>query len=283
MTSEDFVKFYKKTESDYLVVPIKDAIGFNVIRKYQNSIYFGENKRIFINVFLWGNNFLRGRVEMVERDSRDQNSYIILTEPKDIKKVTNFSFNEKEEEIVFNKKDGTVIIRKSDVISLNTLVDILVDNHLTDKLFWKRKINYIFDCILKFLFWLADKKYEKIQIMLDIYYPKDNKYEDKNKTEEPFFKYFPIKRNFLFAFLIFVFLISVLASSFDIFEDFSLSNPSVVFFFFLLLFIAEKVSSFLDKKIKHFLNKEINFISKLHNYLFFHKFKLKFGKKFLKC
>ena len=69
---------------------------------------------------------------------------------------------------------------------------------------------------------------------------------------------------------------------FWVFGEFSLSNPFVVLFIFLILFSSEKFSLWLERKIEDFFENETvfkkkrnNFIEHLHNYQFNSKFKLK--------
>ena len=146
--------------------------------------------------------------------------------------------------------------------------------------------------MLRLFFWLSDKHYEKIRVAIDKYhFNRDNQpIKDDEKNVEPFFKYFYISKNTIFALLLLTFLIAILSIIFPCviylekiwpFGDFSLSNPFVILFFFLVLFSCEKFSIWLNKKIKNFFEKEsfqkkeINFIERLHNYQYNNKFKLK--------
>lgn len=209
--------------------------------------------------------------------------YIIVSGEEYKKRTTNFYFKE-EEGLVFNQDTHKIYHEKTkQTFSLNELVQILVQNHLSDRERWKRKKNYLANALLKVVFWLSDKHYERVQVMLDLHRLNPKREHDKGdeKNIEPFFKYFLIPRNTLFAFLLLAFPVSIsmyLLSGIDL----SLSNSVIVLFFFLLLFILEKVSIGLDGKIKKFFDKENNFISRVHKYQFQNKFTLKLNKPTLK-
>lgn len=277
MTSEEFVKLYKTSTSlEEVITPLKEGVGFTLVREYESDcIYSKENKKMFILLYLSDCN-IGGGIDMVSADEDNLDKYKVVTD----KKITNFRFG-KEEELFFDKKTSQIYYTpKGKYFSINELVDILVANHLSDKLFWKRQKNILCNRILRFLFWLSDKHYEMIQVMLERYHPNpENKIAKKDdKNIEPFFKYFYISKNILFLFLFVAFPLSILIPFFWFFKDFSISNPTVILFLFLILFIFEKLSVWLDGKIKSFFKDENNFIAKLHNYQFFDQFKLKLKK-----
>jgi hypothetical protein len=101
---------------------------------------------------------------------------------------------------------------------------------------------------------------------------------------EPFFKYFCVSKNILFSMLVITFPSAILLEYLLKPREFSLSNPSIPLSFFLILFLCEKLSIWLDKKIKGFLivsqndpfTKKRNFIERFHNYQFQNQFNLKF-------
>jgi ABC-type bacteriocin/lantibiotic exporter with double-glycine peptidase domain len=143
---------------------------------------------------------------------------------------------------------------------------------------------------LKILFWLSDKHYEKIRVSIDKYHiGRDNQpIKEDEKNTEPFFKYFYISKNTIFALLLLTFILAIFSFVFPVciknlwpFGEFSLSNPFVILFFFLILFSCEKLSTWLNLKIKEFFEKEsafhkkVNFIERLHNYQYQNNFKLK--------
>lgn len=280
MTSEEFVKLYKKSELDELITPFKDGVGFSLVRKYkQNSEYSKDDKRIFIKLYLSSNNIVNGGIEMVDPDEKKTGSYRIVTESKYKKRITSFGFGE-EEEIVFNEKEKKIFYEpKKLFLTLNDFVEVIVYNHLSNRVFWRRKLNYLIDIFLRVLFWLSDKHYERINVMLEIHRPTQRDEHDKNdeKNIEPFFKYFFITKNILFSLLLVIFPTSVLIAIY--FKNFSIFSQPTILFFFLVLFAMEKVSISLDKKIKAFFSKkEKNFIYRLHNYQFIESFKMKFKK-----
>lgn len=283
MNSVDFVKFYQKQDSDELVIPFKDEVGFTVIKKYElGSKYFNEEKLMFIRLYLTEGTVLNGGVEMVDSNKVNEknDSYKITDISKYCGNITNFRFGF-EENFIFDLKKGLIFHKKSKKqFTLNKFIDILVYNHLSDRLFLKRNLNKIINLFLKFLFWLSDKHYSGVSIMLETYYPKQRNEHDKidDKNIDPFFKYFCISKNLLFSLFLISFFSSLLISKIFCSIDFSLSNPSLVLFFFLILFVFEKLSVWLDASIKLFFKKEKNIIYKLYNYPFTNSFKLKLPK-----
>lgn len=279
MTSNEFVKLYAKSELDELVTPFTNGIGFSLVRKYkQGSEYYEDDKRLFIKLLLSDDNLVNGSVNMVDSDKEKTGSYRIATDNKYKKRVTNFHFGN-EEKIFLN--DGKVLYKSRELsFTINDFVEIMVNNHLSDRVFWRRKLNYLIDIFLKLIFWLSDKHYEKIDAMMEIHSirRKDEHNKDDEKSIEPFFKYFFITKNILFSLLLVAFSFSILLTYLFCSRDFSMSNPSVILFFFLILFSIEKLSILLDKKIKAFFKKETNFIYQLHSYQFNESFKLKFKK-----
>lgn len=294
MNNEDFLKLYIKQDTDDLITPFSNEIGFSLIRNYpKNTPYYKDGKKMFIKVAL-----LKGKifysVDMTKPEQRQGElvNYIITEGEEYRKKITNF-FSDNQEPFIFN--DGTKKIifgPKNKSFTLNEFVEILVLNHLSDHLFFKRILNSIAGLVLKFLFWLSDKYYEKIQVSMDKYhFSRDNQsIKEDEKKVEPFFKYFYISKNTIFALLLLTFLLAVISVFFPNtifmgriwpFGEFSLSNPFVTLFFFLILFSCEKLSIWLNRKIKEFFEKEsfqkkkINFIERLHNYQYQNKFKLK--------
>jgi hypothetical protein len=171
-------------------------------------------------------------------------------------------------------------------LTINEFVEILAETHLSDPLFFKRILNELANMVLKILFWLSDSRYERVQVAIDKYHygeGENHRPKDEKKNIEPFFKYFYISKNILFAILLVTFPSAIFFGHFWAYGDFSLSNPSLLLLFFLILFLCEKFSTWLDKKIKaflmppkdHFTEKEINFIEKLHDYQYNNEFNLK--------
>lgn len=233
-------------------------------------------------------------VDMTKPEQREGEpiSYIISQGEEYKKKTTNF-FSDNQEPFVFDENAKRIIFTpKNKSFTVNEFIEILVLNHLSDRLFVKRILNWVADLSLKLLFWLSDKHYEKIRVAIDKYhFNRDNQpIKEDEKSVEPFFKYFYISKNNIFAMLLLVFFLAVLSIIFPTiiclekiwpFGEFSLSNPFVVLFLFLVLFSCEKFSVWLNKKIRNFFEKEsfqkkeINFVERLHNYQYNNKFKLK--------
>ena len=294
MNKEDFLKLYTKKEVDDSVTPFTNEIGFSLIRNYpKNTHYHKDGKKMFIKIaVLQGKLFYA--VDMTKPEQREGKSisYIITDGQEYRKKTTNF-FSDNQEPFIFEESTKKIIFTpKNKSFTVNEFVEILVLNHLSDRLFGKRILNWIADLLLKLLFWLSDKHYEKIRVAIDKYhFNRDNQpIKEDEKSVEPFFKYFYISKNTIFAMLLLIFFLAVLSIIFPgvmflekiwPFGEFTLSNPYVVLFLFLVLFSGEKFSIWLNRKIKEFFEKEsvfekkVNFIERLHNYQYQNKFKLR--------
>ena len=294
MNKEDFLKLYTKKEVDDSVTPFTNEIGFSLIRNYpKNTHYHKDGKKMFIKIaVLQGKLFYA--VDMTKPEQREGKSisYIITDGQEYRKKTTNF-FSDNQEPFIFEESTKKIIFTpKNKSFTVNEFVEILVLNHLSDRLFGKRILNWIADLLLKLLFWLSDKHYEKIRVAIDKYhFNRDNQpIKEDEKSVEPFFKYFYISKNTIFAMLLLIFFLAVLSIIFPgvmflekiwPFGEFTLSNPFVVLFLFLVLFSGEKFSIWLNRKIKEFFEKEsvfekkVNFIERLHNYQYQNKFKLR--------
>lgn len=294
----NFTNLYLKQTEDETLTPFQNEIGFSLVRLYpKNTPYHKDNKRMFIRVALLDRGLFYG-VDMTRLEKKDEQTNYILTDGEEYKKrTTNFFSDTDGKEFVFNETLKKFIhVPTGKEFNFNEFVELLVKNHLSDRLFWKRKINACISVILKFLFWLADKHYEKVRVSIDKYrFGRDNKpVIDEQKNVEPFFKYFYISKNFIFAILLTLFIFAILVSIFPkqiplrcfwhlLFGEFTLSNPMVVLLIFLVLFTSEKISVQLNKSINDFLipNQNVfskqkeNFIERLHNYQYHNKFNLK--------
>lgn len=294
MNDEDFVKLYTKKDSGELVIPFNNEIGFSLIRDYpKNTKYNKDGKKMFIKIAILKDKLFYS-VDMTKpkENYEESGNYTIIDGEEYGKKTTNFSSDD-DEPFIFDENIKKIVFKpKNKKFTLNEFIEILAFNHLSDCMFFKRIINSIVNKILKILFWLSDKHYEKIKVSIDKYhFNKENQpIKEGEKNIEPFFKYFFISKNTIFMILLITFLLAVFNALFPklihfkniwIFGDFSLSNPFVFLFFFLILFLCEKFSIWLNNKIKEFFEKEsfekknINFIEKLHNYQYQNKFKLK--------
>lgn len=288
MNSDEFVKLYTLQDSDESITPFQNELGFSLIRRYpENTAYYKDGRRIFIKVVILDQKFFYS-VDMTKPEKRGETiGYIISGGEEYKKKITNFVSDSGE--FVFDNTNKKVIHQPTDKgFTLNEFVEILMANHLSDRLFFKRKLNALANVVLKILFWLSDKHYEKVQVSIDKYnFSRENKpIKDEEKNIEPFFKYFYISKNILFAILLITFPSAIFLGRFWTSGEFSLSNPSIVLLFFLVLFSFEKFSIWLDKKIKgflmpeedHFAERKINFIEKLHDFQYRNKFKIKLKK-----
>jgi len=294
MNTENFIKLYKKIDRDEAITPFSSEVGFSLIRNYpKDTPYHVDGKKIFIKIAILKDRFFYS-VDMTKPEKMHDKSinYVITTGEEYRTKITNF-YSDNQEPFTFDKNTNKIFYEpRNKFFTLNEFVDILIYNHLSDRLFFKRKLNTIADKSLKLLFWLSDKYYERVRVSIDKYhFSRDNQpVKEDEKNIEPFFKYFYISKNIIFSILLLIFLLAMLSiifpnivspEAFWPFGEFSLSNPFIVLFFFLVLFMCEKFSIVLNKKIMEFFEKESfqkknpNFIERLHNYQYNNKFELK--------
>lgn len=274
--SKEFKKLYKQVSNDEKVTKIIDAVGITIVRKYdEKSEYFKDGKRMFIKLYV-RDGFLVGGVDMVEENKRG--GYTIFDSKKYKKKFTNFYFGT-EENIKFSLQSNKVFIKrknKKKIFSLNDFVDLLVKNHLSDKLLWTKKKNYLKKIILKGIFILTDSKYDYVDYYHEIHEDRISDNEKKREikiSKEPFFKYFKIYKNMLFVSFVFLFCMLIIIKKYKLIieDNFSTSNPILLFSFTIILFLLHYLSSFFHIKKK---DRE-GFIYKLHNSSLSTNFKLK--------
>ncbi len=286
MNGEEFKNLYTLGATDESITPFENEVGFSLIRKYpEGTAYQKDDKRMFIKIAVLERGFFY-EVNMTKPEKRGENISYVITDGEEYKqKVTNFISDGSE--FTFNDTTKKIVhCPTNKIFTMNELVEILAANHLSDRLFLKRIWNEAINGLLKFLFWLSDAHYERIRVMID-----KHRYErgenlssrDEKKNIEPFFKYFYISKNILFSTLLITFPSAFFLGYLWTFGEFSLSNPSLVLLFFLILFLCEKISILLDRKIKEFImpvkagftEKKINFIEKMHNYQYRNKFNLR--------
>jgi len=253
MTSEEFKNLYTLQDSDDSITPFQNELGFSLIRRYpENTAYSKDNMRMFIKIAILDQKFFYS-VNMTKPEKRGESTNYIIGDGEEYKKkITNFVSDGGE--FIFDNATQKVVHQPTNKsFTLNEFVDILVANHLSDRLFLKHILNWLADKMLKFLFWLSDSRYERIQTSIDKHhYSKgEKKPRDGKKNIEPFFKYFYISKNILFAFLLIALPSAIFLGHLWTAGEFSLSNPSIVLLFFLVLFSCEKASIWLDKKIKN--------------------------------
>lgn len=285
MTKEEFFNLYNKKDTDNSITQFSNEIGFSLIRDYpKDTQYHKDGKKMFVKVALLKDKLFYS-VDMTKPEQREGEpiSYIITDGQEYRKKTTNF-FSDNQEPFSFDENEKKIIFKpKNRKFTLNEFVDILVLNHLSDRLFFKRISNLISGFILKIIFWLSDKHYDRVKTAIDQYHFKQKEYstEEKINSVDPFFKYFLISRNTLLGGLTFAFLVAILLSQCKFVGEFTVANPLIVLAFFLLLSFCEKISIWLNVKIKEFFtprkfyNEKPNFIENLHNYQYQNKFKLR--------
>lgn len=297
MNAQDFISFYTKQKSDETITSFQNEAGFSLIRLYpEGTPYHKDGRRMFMKIAALERGFFYG-VDMTKPEKRGETTDYVITDGEEYKRrVTNF-FSDGGE-FSFDATNKKIIHQPTKKhLTLNEFVDVLEANHLSDRLFLKRKLNATINVVLKTLFWLSDKHYEMGRVLADKYSSHDKKpTPEEQKNIEPFFKYFYISKNLIFGILLATFLVAILSVVFpdiilikniwrSFFGEFTLSNPVVVLLFFLALFSSEKLSIWLNKKIKDFLTPEKNhfynskheenFIEKIHNFQLQNKFNLK--------
>ncbi len=287
MNIQEFTNLYIKQDIDEKVTSFNGEIGFSLVRQYpEGTPYQKDGKKMFIKVAII-NNSLFYSVDMTKPEKRGEDFSYILTDGREYKKsITNFISNTEDNEFIFDQSLQKVIHLKSKKkFNLNQFIDVLVFNHLSDCLFWKRKLNYLASGILKIFFWLVKYHYDHLETSMNLYHFKkgEKSFPVKEKEPDPFFKYFDISKNILFLLFITLSSLSFFFGHLWSSGDFSVSNPTVVLFFFLILFSCEKISLSLEKSIREFLKpednifskKKMNFIEKLHQYQQKNQFNLK--------
>lgn len=288
MNTQDFTNLYTKKDSiDEKITSFTGEIGFSLVRKYSKGTqYENDGKKMFIKIALLEQGLFYSVNMTTEENSEGLVSYILTDGKEYKKKTTNFTSDKEDNEFIFDENSKKIIHTKSKKeFSINEFVDILVLNHLSDRLFWKRKLNYLASKTLKIIFWLVRYEYDHLKTSMDLYHFRqgDKIFPEKENEGDPFFKYFAISKNILFLLFILLFPLAFFFGHLWLSGDFSVSNPTIVLFFFLILFFCEKVSTSIEKSVRDFLKpednifsrKEINFIGKLHQFQQRNQFSLK--------
>lgn len=217
MEQEDFVNLYKKQKRDDSVTSFENEVGFSLVRQYPNTSKFGNKPlRMFIKVVLLEKGLFCS-VDMTKVETEGEKTKYIVQHDDTSAKYTNFFSDSSDAEFVFDHTSQKIKhAKKSKEFTLNQFVDILEKNHLSDRLFWKRKTNWGVNIILRSLFWLSDRRYDKVRTSLDKYrFKKDGEpMPEFEKSIDPFFKYFYISKNFIFLLLLMTFFGAVLVVSF---------------------------------------------------------------------
>lgn len=220
---------------------------------------------------------------MTKPQKRDETNEYVITDGEEYKKkVTNFISDGSE--FSFDSTTSRIAHKPTGKsLTINEFVEILASNHLSDRLFWKRKTNAVTNSVLEFIFWLSDKHYDWVKTAIDKshFNQKQTYSEEKVNDVDPFFKYFLIYRNTLFVGLVIALSVAILVNKSNILDEFTVANPLIVLAFFLFLSFCERISIWLNTKIKEFFaprqfyNEKPNFIERLHGYQFQNKFQLK--------
>jgi hypothetical protein len=277
ITSQRFADLYQHQEDDLALTPLADKYpGFTLVREYDTSSqYHKDGMKMFIRLYVVEDFFMCGNIEMV-KESDNEGMYTLIASEKYKKRITGFWFG-KEERIKFdvNSQKITVAGQKKQH-TINEFIEILVKNHLADRLRWRRLHDLFIKKIIRFLFWLQDQKYDEVIFIL-----RPNSLNEKHKhlekkATEPFFNYFQITKNMLFVGVILAVLLSALLITFNL-SYFTILNPLVPLIAFMCFFILEKVSIRLENSIEAFYKEDgENLIIILHNKLWRSNFKLKY-------
>jgi len=261
--SKDFSKLYiKDIERDEHVFALQDAIGVQIVRKYNNKLPIYNDKRMFIQLHLDGDKIFGG-VDMVKVSTKKEWEIIDTNSIKDFKnKISNFFFRA-DEGLTFDFVNNKVIFKNREY-TINEIISLLEKTHLLDVYRSSRKRNFISEMILKLLFFMVDSKYQSIDYILSMYNKsgsteKISTFAKLPKQQDPFFKYFLIYKN-SFAFFIGLILpplfkISLILDS----EYFSIQNPFLFFCTIGFLLLLEG----LGEIIRFQINKENGFVAKL--------------------
>lgn len=297
ITSEIFFNLYQRISNDEDVVKISNAPGITIIRKYDEATkYFKDGKKIFVKFYI-RDGYILGSVDMVQKN--EDGTFTSFDSSKPYKNpFTNFFFG-KDENITFNSDEQKILIKqknKTYEFNINDFVDLLIKNHLMDRLFWKRKINKLKIYFLIFIFWFLDSKYDWIDYYRKIH-GEDKKLSAEMTNEikidlphtleiEPFFRYFSIYRKILFfsitiiTIILFCFFNKADDNNFigDFYTFFGTgyftitkTNPILLFLFFIILSSLHYLSSYLNRKIYD----EDGFVYKLHESSLNNSFSLK--------
>lgn len=280
-TSKKFKELYNQVSDDKKIIELSDAVGINIVRNYnENNEYFKDGNQMFINLYL-NDNFLCGGVQMVKKEKNGEYISINNTNKNYKKRFTNFSFGS-EEKIILTLKNNKILVKvQNKELFLNSFVDKLVQNHLSDKLFWIRKKNFFKQIFLKILFFLSDDKYDFVECYHKINEWREDKINFQTEEEkelnvkvEPFFHYLKIFKNTLFIFCIILLFILITINNQTILpaDEISFSSPIFLLLFIIALFLLHFFSVFLHKKKQD----KNGFIHKLHNGLLNRNLKLNF-------
>jgi hypothetical protein len=285
ITSKDFSALY--TGEFYRKTLFEKGIGFSLVLNYpKNTPYYKDNRKIFIQIIINENNTLDYSINMTIEKDEDKKKTFIITEGLEYnKKIINF--HSESGECCFNQEDNRVIYNSIE-FTLDKFIDILILNHLENKHFFERAQNKIIDYILKFIFWLNDKKYtppsardaEETIDWAEFKSPSEELATiTKPLEKDPFLGFFHLPKNIIFVVAILIW-ISYLIKPLEV----SLSNPFLIAFIFLLLFTIELLYKNLKEEVEQLelLLKEKehkkNWLIHLYNYRKVDTFILKIPK-----
>jgi len=288
MNSTDFRQLYTKQPSDLVLTPFDEETGFSLVREYPEGTAYKEDGRVmFIKVAILDRGLFYS-VDMTipekEKIKEGHVRYILVDRPN-YKKITNFVSNTGDKEFVFSEEKQRILHPSSKKeLTLNEFVDTLVKNHMSDPLFWEKKLKKAAVFLLKTFFLLNDGRYNSFETEVEMYNigRGQKNFEEDKESLDPFFKHFYVSKNMLLLLLCILTPLSFFLYSRWPFGDFSVSNPTVVFSFFLILFLFDRASATLRQNIKSFMESKKssgrqrkNFIERLHAYQQKNSFNLK--------
>lgn len=252
--SEKFRTLYQDENRDEFVFTLGDAIGLQIVRKYPNKMPLLSDKRMFMKIFLIEDKVFGG-VDMV---SSEEKRWVVVNEQ--FKKISNFFFRS-DEGLRFNFENQKFSYKKREY-TLNEIVNILEKTHLSDIYRVSRWLNYLYEILLKLIFFGVDREYDRMDFLLSHSKGRAEReavVKDVRLVPDPFFKYFYIYKNILaFSLGILLPLMYKLSLSLDT-NYFTIQNPFFFFSAIAFLLLLEGLGSTLQFQI----NKKDGFISKL--------------------
>lgn len=289
ITSEYFENLYSKKD-DEKVIKLDDAPGITIIKPYPKEYADREEYRMFIRFYLLEDGFVHGGINMIE----EKTWYVREDEGQFDKSFTNFSL-EISDKIIYDFNSQRFIIKRwwiNHKYTVDKFIDLFIKNHLRKKPLLPKIREKIKIYFLKIIFWLIDDKYDWWNYYV---YMRDKKQETSSiskwivrqieKPKDPFFKYFYIYKHLLSVSICIVFFFILWGYIFfsncnehnnalwTLFksEYFGVDNPIYFFWFFVVLFFLEILSSYFESDF----NNHKWFIYKIHNSVFYGSFNLR--------
>jgi hypothetical protein len=250
LSSRDFFELYVKQDRDVHVYELKNALGIQLIRRYESHEHRLNKQLMFIRLSVEGDKPLSpiiGGVDMVAAESMDGGWVIQHDDGRVYRRPTNFFFNDAEN-VYFDRSKRKFIFQKTEY-SLNEFVDLLEKNHMRDMFFFSRLKGSLYSLFLFIVFFLADQKYNRLNVLIPGKSQVDNISSVPISDADPVFHYFKIYKNFLgiVSLILLPILFNISANS----DWYSASNP----FWIVLAVCSLYVLDILSRCLQSFLSK----------------------------